>query len=201
MKIAFLDRDGVINVNVGYLHSISEFKFTPGCIAALKRLCDLGYELVIITNQSGIARGYYSEAEYQELTDWMLAQLSAQQIPILEVLHCPHLPGGKVEKYAVHCDCRKPKPGMIERVVTRYPVDVAASLLVGDSITDIEAGDAMGIEQLFLVGEAQQTALDRASYNSVPRITGERSDSKPAFFRMKDLAAVSHYLSQQTQIC
>ena len=177
MKIAFLDRDGVINENTGYLYQIEHFQFKEGCIEALKTLQELGYEIAIITNQSGIARGYYSEKDYQHLTDWMLAELNRNGISILQVKYCPHLPSGVVPEYTKVCNCRKPKPGMINEIIAEQggEVDRAASILVGDNLSDIDAGRAAGLNQLFLVGEQSHSesavALNCQTFNSLYSVT------------------------------
>ncbi|HVK99909.1 MAG TPA: HAD family hydrolase [Dongiaceae bacterium] len=151
MKIAFLDRDGVINRNVGYLYQISEFVFESGAVEGLRRLVALGYSIVIITNQSGMARGYYTQLDYERLTHWMQGELTQLGIPVLDILYCPHHPSGVVAEYAIECDCRKPKPGMIEQTLERFAVARNECILVGDNLTDIEAGRAAGISQLFWV--------------------------------------------------
>ena len=151
MKVAFLDRDGVINKEVNYLYKINDFDYTYRCVDGLKILNNLGYEIIVVTNQSGIARGYYTEEEYQNLTAWYLADLKKDGVNVLDVLHCPHHPDGIINSLAVHCNCRKPLPGMLFDAISRYEVDLESSLLVGDKLTDIEAGRRSGISNLYLV--------------------------------------------------
>lgn len=148
---AFLDRDGVINIDHGYLHRWEDFQFVPGAIKALRRLQAAGYALVIVTNQSGIARGYYDEAALQALHDALREHLAAQDITLDAIEHCPHLPSGSVARYAVACDCRKPAPGMILRSAQALGIDLAGSLLFGDKPSDIEAGRAAGIGRTVLL--------------------------------------------------
>ena len=105
IKSIFLDRDGVINHDKNYLHKIDQFEFIEGIFEACRQFNKLGYELIIVTNQSGISRGYYSEKDFQKLTHWMLDQFNNQDINILDIFHCPH----NDESF---CNCRKPKPGM-----------------------------------------------------------------------------------------
>ena len=116
-KAAFLDRDGVINVDRGYVGKIEDFSWCDGVFEGLLRLKELGFELVIITNQSGIARGYYSEADFKNLTKWMLIGLEKQGISVLKVYHCPHAP-------ELGCECRKPKPGMILKAASELEIDL-----------------------------------------------------------------------------
>jgi D-glycero-D-manno-heptose 1,7-bisphosphate phosphatase len=145
MKIAFLDRDGVINKDFGYVYKIKDFEFTDGCIDALKRLNDLGYQFIIVTNQSGIGRGYYSQQDYEDLTTWYLEQLQQENINILDVFYCPHSPED-------NCDCRKPKPGLFFQAKEKFPaINFSESLMFGDKDSDIEAAKAAGVSQFFLV--------------------------------------------------
>lgn len=154
LKIAFLDRDGVINVNTGHPHKIEDIRFTERCMEGLRALQELGFELAIITNQAGIARGYYSEADFHRLTAWMLEQFRSQGVEILEVSYCPHLAGSAIPEYDQACGCRKPEPGMILDIVAAQnaEVDLKASILIGDNVTDIEAGQRAGVGHLYLVG-------------------------------------------------
>ena len=144
IKTIFLDRDGVINKEVNYLFKISEFEFIDGIFDALINFQKLDYQIIIITNQSGIARKYYKEKDYQILTKWMLGQFQEQGIKILDIFHCPHDPNSS-------CDCRKPKPGMIEKAKDIYDIDIKNSWMIGDKEVDISAANAGGIENTILV--------------------------------------------------
>ena len=151
MKVAFLDRDGVINREVNYLHTIEEFEYIENCKDGLLALISLGYEIVIITNQAGIAKGIFSLNQYDVLTAWMLNDLEKSGIKVLECMHCPHHPEGIIDEYTRSCDCRKPNPGMIQDTVSKYKVDLSESILVGDKVSDIKAGEAAGVGALYLV--------------------------------------------------
>ena len=144
MKVIFLDRDGVINKDIGYLFKVQDFKFTEGVFGACKGFQLLGYELIIVTNQSGIARGYYQEEDFHELTAWMLGQFEIRGIRILDVLFCPHGPTSA-------CECRKPKPGMLLAAREKYCINMKNSWLIGDKETDIEAAYAAGVDKTILV--------------------------------------------------
>lgn len=144
IKAVLLDRDGVINVDKDYVHSITEFEFKEGIFELLTHLANRGYAFFIVTNQSGIARGYYTEEQYAELTEWMLERFEEQGITISKVYHCPH--GPKTD-----CDCRKPNAGMLLSAVEEYNIDVTQSWMIGDKERDIEAGINAGIHQNILI--------------------------------------------------
>jgi D-glycero-D-manno-heptose 1,7-bisphosphate phosphatase len=144
MKVIFLDRDGVINQEVGYLHKIKDFKFIDGVFEACKYFQSLGYKLIIITNQSGIARGYYQEEDFHLLTNWMLVQFKNQDVDILDVFFCPHGPKST-------CKCRKPQPGMFIEARDKYAINMKDSWVIGDKETDINAANAAGVSNTILV--------------------------------------------------
>lgn len=135
-KLIFLDRDGTINVEKKYLYRIEDFEFMPGVLEGMQRLQNRGYHFVIVTNQSGIARGYYTEEDYEILTHWMLQQFQDHGIEILEVYHCPHHPQGVVERYRMDCDCRKPKLGMYQKAIEKYQPNLGTCVAIGDKIRD-----------------------------------------------------------------
>ena len=167
IKVAFLDRDGVINKEVNYLYEIDKFQYTKNCITGLVRLKELGFEIIVITNQAGIARGYYSESDYRKLTNWYVSDLAGRGINVLDVYHCPHHPKGKVDNYRKDCLCRKPNPGMIEQALDKYDIDLSLSILVGDKMSDIGAGINAGVGQLFLMTEEEKRILPEENYINV----------------------------------
>jgi D-glycero-D-manno-heptose 1,7-bisphosphate phosphatase len=143
-KIVFLDRDGVINKEIGYLHKIDDFEFIDEVFDACLYFQSLNYQVIIITNQSGIARGYYSEDDFHILNNWMLEQFSNHGINILDVFFCPHSPKST-------CECRKPKPGMFIQANEKYNIDTENSWMIGDKETDVQAANAAGIHNTILV--------------------------------------------------
>lgn len=154
----FLDRDGVINEDIGYLHRIEQFRFTPGALQAACQLYEMGYALVVVTNQSGIARGFYTEVDFQRLTEWMCEQFRAAGAPLTAVYHCPHHP---LAGNGDHCDCRKPLPGMLLKAATEYQLDLAHSLMVGDKEDDVRAGRSAGVRFAVRIGlPATETEAD-----------------------------------------
>jgi D-glycero-D-manno-heptose 1,7-bisphosphate phosphatase len=158
-KAAFIDRDGVINVESAFVYRIEDFVFLPGAIEALRQLQEAGYLLVVMTNQSGIARGLYTEADYWRLTHHMQAELSAAGVQLNAVEHCPHLPDAKIESYRLDCSCRKPRSGMLDRAVIALNIDVPASILVGDRASDIQAGRNAGVGHCWLVRSGHPLSL------------------------------------------
>jgi D-glycero-D-manno-heptose 1,7-bisphosphate phosphatase len=150
-KAAFVDRDGVITVDSGFLHRVEDLAFLPGAIEGLQRLQAAGYLIVVITNQSGIARGVYTEADYLHFTACMQQRLSAEGVQLAAVEFCPHLPDAQIARYRVNCDCRKPRPGMLQRAAAALNIDLAASILIGARATDIWAGRSAGVGRCWLV--------------------------------------------------
>jgi D-glycero-D-manno-heptose 1,7-bisphosphate phosphatase len=147
----FLDRDGVITLDRGYTHRIEDFAFVPGSARALASLQRAGWRLVVVTNQSGIARGLYSSDDYERFTAHLRERLQAEGVRLDAVLHCPHLPDAKVAAYRLQCDCRKPAPGMLLRAARELSLDLAASVMVGDRLSDVQAGRAAGVGRCLLV--------------------------------------------------
>ncbi|EEF15720.1 D,D-heptose 1,7-bisphosphate phosphatase [Actinobacillus minor 202] len=150
-KAIFLDRDGTINIDHDYVHKIDDFQFIEGVGKALKQLQDKGYLLVIVTNQSGIARGYFSEEQFHQLTEWMDWSLDEDYGVVLDgIYYCPHHPEGKGE-YREVCDCRKPNAGMFLQAIKDLNIDPAKSYMVGDKLEDLLAAEAAGVKTKVLV--------------------------------------------------
>ena len=150
-KFAFIDRDGVINVEKGYLFRPEEFEYCKGALTGLKNLILLGFKLIIITNQAGIARGYYSLGEYKVMEKFIQDDLDENGVTVSQTLYCPHHPSGVVKEYSIVCDCRKPKIGMIKKFGILDTIDYENSIFVGDKYSDIECGHNLGLKELFIV--------------------------------------------------
>ena len=150
-KALFLDRDGVINVDVGYIWRPEDFIFQDGVFDACRRARVLGYHLVVVTNQAGIGRGLFSEEEFQHLTQWMCARFADEQVDIARVFHAPTHPDEGIGIYKRHSPDRKPGPGMFNKARDAFGLDMAASAVVGDRETDVEAAIAAGVGHKLLV--------------------------------------------------
>lgn len=160
-KAIFLDRDGVINKDYGYVGRISDFEFLPRTIEALAKLKAQGWMLVLVTNQSGIARGMYTEQDFHELTAYMQQILQTHHAEFDRVYFCPHHPEASIEAYRQDCSCRKPKPGMLFQAAEELHIDLESSWMVGDHASDLKAAAAAGVGHLVLVGEHISSELPK----------------------------------------
>ncbi len=142
---AFLDRDGVLNVDHGYTHRSEQFEWIDGAPEAVRLLNEAGYYVLVVTNQSGIARGYYTEEAVKALHAHMQKDLASYGAHVDAFYFCPHHPEGTIKALAIHCQCRKPAPGMLEQAASEWPIDRSASFLVGDKYEDMSAAKAFGI--------------------------------------------------------
>jgi D-glycero-D-manno-heptose 1,7-bisphosphate phosphatase len=154
-KGLFLDRDGVVNLDTGYVYRREDFKFIDGYFDFVKLACDLGYKVFIVTNQSGIARGLYSEKDFLRLSGWIKRKTLLNGGKIQDVYYCPHHPDEGKGDYKVACECRKPKSGMILQAAKDHDIELRASLLIGDKSTDIEAGRSAGLKVNILFGASK----------------------------------------------
>lgn len=150
-KVIFLDRDGTINVEKSYLYKWEDFEFEKNAIEGLKELKNLGYEFIVVTNQSGIGRGYYSEEDLVALNNQMTQKLKEFGIEILECFYCPHHPEKGIGKYKVDCNCRKPNPGMLLEGIKKYDVDIENSFMIGDKKGDLEAGKKASLKSILVL--------------------------------------------------
>lgn len=141
-KALFLDRDGVINVDKGHVFLKEQFEFNEGIFDLCRKYQEQGYLIIIITNQAGIAKGYYSEADFLKLTDWMISEFSGHGIVISKVYYCPHHP-----EITGPCTCRKPEPGMILQAAVDFDLNISECILVGDKDSDLDAGRRAGIPE------------------------------------------------------
>ena len=178
-KAVFLDRDGVINEDAGYVCIPEKFHFTEGIFELCRTIQEMGYLLIVITNQAGIARGYYAENDFHSLNEWMLSKFKKHGIDIAAVYYCPFHPEYGVGKYKQDSFDRKPNPGMIIKAREEFDIELSKSVLIGDKDSDIETGRKAGIGTLiFLKGKYQFTpANDVSAYESLSDIDEYVRDS------------------------
>ena len=179
---AFIDRDGVLNLDHGYVFRVQDFEWLPGAIDALAQLQRAGYALVVITNQSGVARGLYTLDDVERLHAHLRGDLQAHGVQLTGIYACPHHPDGVVPEYSLNCACRKPMPGMIEQAAREHGLDLAASYLFGDKATDIEAGRRAGVGRCWRIGtggtggEARDCSADGAAASLIDAV---KATAKP----------------------
>lgn len=156
-KALFLDRDGVVNVEKNYLHKPEDFELVDGIAEVCRSYQEKGYLIIIVTNQSGIARGYYSEEDFRHLSDWMVEHFKTFGIDITRIYHCPHH-----EEISGACDCRKPEPGMFLNAMNDYGIDMPSSVMIGDNERDITAARRAGVgTNILLSADAATSEADR----------------------------------------
>jgi D-glycero-D-manno-heptose 1,7-bisphosphate phosphatase len=153
-KALFLDRDGVINVDKGYVHQASQFEFCPGVFDLVRHARALGYAVVVVTNQAGIGRGIFSEEDFAQLSNWMLSEFSRNGAPIDRVYHCPDHPEHGKGVYRRDSPLRKPQPGMLLQAAADMGLSMQASIMVGDKESDVQAGVAAGVALTVLVNSS-----------------------------------------------
>lgn len=149
-KAVFLDRDGTVNEEVGYLRNLADLRLIPGAGAAIKRLNDSGLKVVLVTNQSGIARGYFSESLLQEIHTRLEQMLHEEGARLDAIYYCPHHPSAGNSHYTKECDCRKPGTGLIDKAARDLDIDVKQSYVVGDKWSDVELGQRAGAHSVLV---------------------------------------------------
>jgi len=183
-RALFLDRDGVINIDHAYVFKQEEFEFIDGIFDFCRAAKNLGYLIIVITNQAGIGRGYYTERDFLVLTDWMIKVFLEKDVIIDKVYFCPYHEKHGVGDYKRESDLRKPGPGMVLKAAKDYDIDLASSVLIGDKETDIQAGLAAGVGH---------NILYRAT-SSLPNQTETKANAVFDSFRQ-----IESYLSNNTK--
>lgn len=158
-RALFLDRDGVINVDHGYVHTPQQTDWMPGIFDLVAAAHADGYLPVVVTNQAGIARGYYTEEDFLAYTAWMHGEFRRRHVPLAATYFCPHHPEAGLGEYKANCNCRKPQPGMLLAAVRELSLELERSVLVGDKETDVEAARRAGVGERRLVGHASVGSL------------------------------------------
>lgn len=149
-KAIFLDRDGTINIDKHYMYKIEDFEFVDGAVEGLKILNEMGYILIVVTNQGGIGRGLFSEEDTEKLNNFMVEELYKKGIEIKKCYYCPHHPEKGLGKYKVDCSCRKPNPGMILQGAEEFDIDLENSYMIGDKFIDAQAGLNAGVKPIIV---------------------------------------------------
>ena len=155
-RALFLDRDGVLNQEVGYLHRPEDVRWVEGIVPLCRTAQERGYRLVVVTNQAGIARGYYTPQQFEDLMQWMREELTREGVELDAVYHCPYHPEHGIGEYRREHQDRKPGPGMLLRAARDLGLDLAQSVMVGDRCSDVAAANAAGCGQAFLLRGTEQ---------------------------------------------
>jgi D-glycero-alpha-D-manno-heptose 1-phosphate guanylyltransferase len=174
-KAVFLDRDGVINKDKKYVYKKEDFEFNEHIFELCEYFKNNNYLIFVITNQAGIARGYYTEEDFLELSKWMTDEFKKSNIIVSDVLYCPHHPEFGNDKYKTNCSCRKPEPGMILKIKNRYNIDLSESILIGDKESDVKAGEKAGISNNILLKSNYQK---RFNFESIESYLHYKKDEK-----------------------
>ena len=177
-KAIFLDRDGVINEDHGYTYKIKDFKLLDGVVEGLQTISKLEYKIIIITNQSGIARGFFSEDEFQLFMHHLLKALGKHNIHIVDYFFCPHHSDGIIPLYSHKCICRKPEAGMLYEAQKKYNLDLTKSILIGDKESDVLAGKRAGLHTNILIGDSLLSQKSQATIVTSDLIEASKIISK-----------------------
>ena len=168
MKALFLDRDGIINKDLNYVYKREDFIFNYGIFKLLKKADELGFLIIIITNQSGIGRGLYTKGQFLELMDWVKKKFLMYNIPIKKIYFCPHHPIHGKGKYKKNCQCRKPRPLLFNKAKNEFNIDMSQSIMIGDKKSDLEAAYSAGVQNLILVSKSKNFYNEKyLKYNSI----------------------------------
>lgn len=177
-KALFLDRDGVINAEKNYVHRREDFEFLDGIFELCRAAQQQGFAPIVVSNQAGIARGYYTEADFAALTAWMLGEFAQQGVQIAKVYYCPYHPEHGVGQYKMDSPDRKPKPGMLLRAREELKIDLEHSMIVGDQATDMQAGKAAGVGTRILLSSGDADAAAQGDWN----VAGSLDEIRSMYF-------------------
>ncbi len=169
-KAVFIDRDGTLNEEMGYINHISRFRLYPFIPEALKVLKECGYKLIVVTNQAGIAKGYFTEQLLKEVHEYMQSKLAESSVELNAVYYCPHHPDAEIEEFKKNCSCRKPNPGMIEKAQLNFNIDLSMSFMIGDRYKDVIFGKQFGLKTIMVLtgyGKGEYT-YQRNSWDDGP---------------------------------
>lgn len=175
-KTVFLDRDGTINVEKNYLYRPEEFEFIPKVPEAIARLNNAGYQVIVVSNQAGVARGYYAEDDVIKLHQYVNEQLSKYKAHIDGFYYCPHHPDAGIGKYKMKCHCRKPGTGLFEKACEDFDVDIEDSWMIGDNVGDIKAGNNFHLKTI-LVRTGYGSQLEKEGFHLFQYIADDLYDA------------------------
>jgi D-glycero-D-manno-heptose 1,7-bisphosphate phosphatase len=173
-KALFLDRDGVVNIDYAFVHQQQNFTFVEGIFELCHYFTNRNYQIFIITNQSGIGRGFYTEQTFQKLMQWVSAEFLKRAIVIQKSYYCPHHPIEGIGIYKRHCDCRKPKAGMLFKAAKEFNLDLSQSLLIGDKLSDIATGKKAKLQHNYLIKSHYQSAYDFSSVTEMIQLLSKK---------------------------
>lgn len=190
IKAAFLDRDGTINVDKGYIGSPDDIELIPGAAGGIRLLNGAGYTVFGVSNQSGVARGFYGIKDVLAVNRRVLELLQTEGAKVTEILYCPHHPRGTVPEYSIACECRKPMPGMVNAARRKHGFAIAEAIVIGDKICDVELGGKIGA----------RTALVTTGFGAEEKIKIDCGEAPaPDFFAPNLLEAVIALLEEPRQ--
>mgnify|MGYP006074048191 FL=1 len=170
MKALFLDRDGIINIDSGYVSDKKSFIFKQDIFNLLNRAIEKNYIIIIVTNQSGIGRGYFSENDFNKLNEWMLYEFKKKNILISKTYFCPHHPTEGLHSYNIKCNFRKPNPGMFLKAKKEFNINMNKSIMLGDKVSDMNAAISSGIVKNFLLCDNETQNKKNKSFNVIANI-------------------------------
>ena len=170
MKALFLDRDGVINEDLGYVYRKEDFIFKKGILSLTRKALHNDFSIFIVTNQAGIARGYYTEDDFLQTSKWLKEYFQEKGVVITDIYYCPHHPKYGSEIYKRKCNCRKPKPQMFLDAQTDYEINMDQSIMIGDKPSDLIAAESAGVKGLYLIGNLNEEDLRYDSYKRLSDI-------------------------------
>lgn len=192
--VIFLDRDGTMNEEVNYLHRPEDLRILPGVPEAVRMWNERGYRVVVVTNQAGVARGYYTEADVEILHEYLNRQLDKKGAHVDHFFYCPHHPEYGIGEYKKECRCRKPQTGMFEMAEAYYQVDKSRSFMVGDKLIDVEAGKNYGIRGILVGTGYGAVERDRAKLEET-----SKGEELPYVFYAEDLMGAARYIIEGEQ--
>jgi D-glycero-D-manno-heptose 1,7-bisphosphate phosphatase len=175
-RAVFIDKDGTLIPDIPYNVDPKLIELDPSTPLSLKRVHDNGYLLILVSNQSGVARGFFSEDKLNDVVAKIQSDLSGASVQLDDFYFCPHHPEGQIEKYSVDCDCRKPKPGMIVRAASKHNIELSRSWMVGDILNDIEAGNRAGCRTI-LVDNGNETEWIYAEFRNPSKVVRSLSEA------------------------